>query len=184
MRTGDEVAQPTDPFAALAKLSPDLAASMFAFGKMPYEKSRLSLREFESARIRTAEINGCMICRGFRAARDLPDLLGMTADAQHPELLGRGPVPDEAFYGDVVNWRESTNYDARERIAIELAERMGLDPAPLPHDREFWSRARSAFSEEEIADLVISIAAWIAGGRVLHVLGLDTVCAAPATVAA
>jgi alkylhydroperoxidase family enzyme len=43
---------------------------------------------------------------------------------------------------------------------------------------------RSVYTEAEIADLVISIAAWIAGGRVLHALGLDTVCAAPETVGA
>ena len=184
MRSGDAVAQAADPFAALANLSPDLAASMFAFGKMPYEKSRLSLREFEAARIRTAEINGCLICQGFRAARDLPDLLGAATQAGQPELLGRGPAPDEVFYRDILDWQESTAYNERERVAIELAERMGLYPAPLPRDSEFWSRARSVFSEAEIADLVISIGAWIAGGRVLHVLGLDTVCAAPATVAA
>ncbi|MDZ4068115.1 MAG: hypothetical protein U1E06_14910 [Tabrizicola sp.] len=182
MRAGDEVAQTADPFAALTNLSPDLAASMFAFGKMPYEKSRLSLREFEAARIRTAEINGCMICQGFRAARDLPDLLGIPAEAQHPELLDRGPAPDEAFYRDILDWRGSAIYSARERIAIELAERMGLDPAPLPHDSDFWGKARSVFGEEEIADLVISIGAWIAGGRTLHVLGLDMVCAAPVSV--
>lgn len=183
MRVEDPVAQAADPFAALADLSPDLSASMFAFGKMPYEKSRLSLREFEAARIRTAEINGCQICQGFRAARDLPDLLRAGKEAQQPELLGRGPAPDEAFYRDILDWRGATAYNERERIAIELAERMGVDPAPLPHDTAFWSKARSVFSEAEIADLVISIAAWIAGGRVLHVLGLDTVCAAPATVA-
>lgn len=183
MRVEDPLAQGTDPFAALADLSPDLATSMFAFGKMPYEKSRLSLREFEAARIRTAEINGCLICQGFRAARDLPDLLGAVPQARQPELLGRGPAPDEAFYRDILDWRTSAAYDERERAAIEMAERMGMDPGPLPHDTAFWSKARSVFSEAEIADLVISIAAWIAGGRVLHVLGLDTVCAAPATVA-
>lgn len=175
------VAQTTDPFTALANLSPDLAAAIFAFGKMPYEKARLSLREFEAARIRTAEINGCLVCQGFRAARDLPDMLGTGKQALQPALLGRGPAPDEAFYREITNWRGSALYNEREKIAIELAERMGLNPAPLPHDTEFWIRARSAFRDEEIADLVISIGAWIAGGRVLHVLGLDTVCAAPAT---
>lgn len=184
MRTENPAAQAPNPFAALTDVTPEMAASLFAFGKMPYHKSRLSLREFEAARIRTADINGCLICQGFRAARDLPAMVGAATKAEHPELLGRGPAPDEAFYRDILDWRESTAYDERERVAIELAERMGLDPGPIPHDTAFWNRARSVFSEAEIADLVISIAAWIAGGRVLHVLGLDTVCATPATVPA
>jgi hypothetical protein len=102
-----------DPFTALAGLAPDLAAAMFSFAKMPYAKSRLSLREFEAARIRTADINGCMVCQGFRAARDLPGFFPAGKDARTPELLGRGPVPDEAFYRDVLDWRQSTTFPAR-----------------------------------------------------------------------
>lgn len=137
MKADNPVAQAANPFAALSDVSPDMAASLFAFGKMPYHKSRLSLREFEAARIRTAEINGCLICQGFRAVRDLPDLLGAAPQARQPELLGRGPAPDEAFYRDILDWRGSAAYNERERIAIEMAERMGLNPAPLPHDTEF-----------------------------------------------
>lgn len=184
MRIGDSVASDAEPAKVLAGLSPDLASAVFAFGKMPYAKSRLSLREFEAARIRTAQINGCLICRGFRAARDLPGLLGATATDDQPALLDRGPIPDEALYTEIENWRTSSIYTERERVAIELAERMGLEPAPLAYDEDFWQRAKGLFGDAEIADLTISIGAWIAGGRVLHVLGMDNVCAAPSAVAA
>ena len=172
----------TEPYSVLSHQAPGLAAAVFTLGKAPYDHSKLSLREFEAARIRTAEINGCLICRGFRAARDLKDLLGTSADAAEPALLSRGPVPDEAFYTEIVDWRNATNYTDRERIAIELAERMGLEPGPLAYDESFWSRAKAVFADAELADLTMSIGAWIAGGRVLHVLGLDTVCATPTNV--
>lgn len=166
----------TQPAGALVHYAPELAAAMFSFGKAPYSYSRLSLREFEAARIRTAEINGCMICRGFRADRDLEAFLGSSDDAEGPALLSRGPAPDEALYANILEWRSATNYSERERIAIELAERLGLEPGQLAYDEAFWTRAKAQFSDAEIADLTISIGAWIAGGRVLHALGLDLVC--------
>lgn len=33
------------------------------FSKAVYTKSKLSLPEFEAARARTAEINGCLVCQ-------------------------------------------------------------------------------------------------------------------------
>lgn len=167
-----------EPAGSLAHYAPELAAAMFSYGKAPYMNSKLSLREFEAARIRTAEINGCLVCRGFRAQRDLKDLLGQSSAAAGPALLSRGPIPDDALYANIVEWRTATNYSDRERVAIELAERLGLDPAPLAYDDAFWVQAKALFSDAEIADLTLSIGAWMAGGRVLHALGLDTVCAA------
>ena len=49
-----------------------IVAAGVQFSKAIYQHSKLSLREFEGARARTAEINGCTVCRTFRAGRDLP----------------------------------------------------------------------------------------------------------------
>ena len=168
----------SEPTALLSHLAPDFAAALFGLGRAPYDHTTLTLREFEAARIRTAEINGCEMCRGFRAARDLPALPGGDPGG----LLARGAVPDEAFYADILGWRESSAYGERERIAIELAERMGLDPGPLGYDQAFWERAKAHFTDAEIVELTICISAWMANGRVLHVLGLDTVCVVPTAV--
>ena len=53
---------------------------------------------------------------------------------------------------------------------------MGESPDRIAQDEEFWARANAAFSDDEIVDLSYAIASWMANGRVLHALGLDTVC--------
>jgi alkylhydroperoxidase family enzyme len=82
------------------------------------------------------------------------------------------------------NWRTSALFSVRERLAIEYAERIALEPVPLPYDDAFWGRMHAHFDEGEIADLTYSITTWIATGRVVHALGLDGACAIqPATMA-
>jgi len=166
------------PTTTLKRLSPALASAMAAYSTASYNYTRLSLREFEAARMRTALINGCTICRGFRAARDVAEFSKAIGEDIGRHLVSRGTPPDEAFYEHILSWSEADIYSPRERVAIELAERMGLDPQSLAADAPFWTRASELYSDEEIADLVMAIGSWIAGGRVLHVLGLDTVCSA------
>ena len=64
-----------DPFgyAARTHAVPIMAASS-AFAAAVYRESALPLREFEGARMRTAQINGCMVCKDLRADRDVPQL--------------------------------------------------------------------------------------------------------------
>jgi alkylhydroperoxidase family enzyme len=153
-----------------------MSIAMFGYGQAPYLHSRLTLREFEAARIRTAEINGCMVCKTFRAKRDLTRYLESGASDEQA-LLSRGPAPDEAFDASITAWRSFDIYSDRERVAIELAERMGLKPGPPSDDEAFWQLVRALFDDAEIADLTLSIGGWMAAGRAPHALGLDTVCA-------
>lgn len=166
------------PAGALARLAPGLAKAMADYSLSAFNNSRLSLREFEAGRIRTAEINGCVICRNYRSMRDFKDYAATSGRSAEVELLTRGPEPDEALYANILNWRVAENYSPREKIIIELAERMGLDPSGLPYDDDFWDRTKALLSEAEIADATICIGAWMSGGRIIHALGLDSVCAA------
>ncbi len=174
---GDE----STPFARLAHgPAADIVAAGFNFSAVTYARSKLTLREFEGARARTAEINGCRICRTWRSARDVPLLLASRGIDAADSIVSRGPEPEEAFYLSVAEWRTSPLYSPRERIAIEFAEGMGLDPQGLAADEDFWERAKALFSDEEIVDLSFCVACWMGLGRVGHVLGTDTVCAVPA----
>lgn len=159
--------------------APDLVEAGLNFSETAYAMSKLSLREFEAARIRTANINGCQICVNFRAARDVPSYLQQTGRPANQSLVSNGPVPDEAFYAGVLEWRTSPLFSARERLAIEYAEGMGLDPQGIAQDEDFWARFKAEFGDEEIVDLSYCIAGWMGLGRMAHVLGLDTVCAFP-----
>lgn len=165
-----------DPYSyAAQKLAPEIMQAGAAFSKAVYTRSQLSLREFEGARIRIADINGCLICQQFRAARDLGGLYSGT-DVRDT-VVANGDTPDEEFYAQVNSWRTATIFSPRERLAIEFAERFALEPKVLARDEDFWTRFRAEFSDAETADLANCAASWLGLGRVAHVLGFDTVCA-------
>ena len=164
---------------------PRMAAAFEELSTAVYQETTLSFREAEAARIRIAQINGCLMCQGYRIAEQLPEALLKMNSPEDPNTSGtRGEAPPEGFYEAVAgDWRKSEAFSARERLAIEFAERIALEPDPLPYNNEFWSRLQKHFDTDEVVDLTYSIAAWIATGRVVHVLGLDNACAAPMGVA-
>ncbi|WP_176593874.1 carboxymuconolactone decarboxylase family protein [Sphingobium sp. EM0848] len=154
----------------------EIMAAADAFSKAVYQHSILSLREFEGARSRIAQINGCVVCQQFRAAKDAPSMFAATGVRPGHLVSDNGPAPDEAFYDAVEQWRTSPLFSPRERIAIEFAERFAEEPKVLADDEGFWERAHAHFSDAEIVDLAHSVAAWTGLGRVAHVLGFDSVC--------
>jgi len=165
------------PFAHVAEhYAPEIAGAAGVFGTAAYQYSKLSLRELEAARYRTAQINGCNVCKSFRGGRDFPGLFAIfDGDLEH-SVYTRGPAPDEEFYSNVTSWRDYPGFSERERLAIRYAEGLGESPDRIAQDEEFWARAKDAFSDDEIVDLSYAIGSWMANGRVLHALGLDTVC--------
>jgi alkylhydroperoxidase family enzyme len=167
-----------NPFPYVAEhFAAKIVAAGMAFSKAGYEHSKLSLREFEGARARTAEINGCQFCRSFRAGRDLPEYFSAMGGSVADSVAARGPAPDEEYYRNVSNWRDSPLFSERERLAIGYAEGLGLDPQRIASDDAFWKRIKAVFSDEEIVDLSYCIAGWMGLGRVGHALGTDKVCA-------
>jgi len=156
---------------------PRMAAAAAALSQAVYQETSLSFREAEAARMRIAQINGCILCNAFRLADGLPGLLDRMGSGEAANVgEGRGPPPGPAFYEAVETWRASELFSERERLAIEYAERIAEAPRDLPHDDAFWARMHARFDEGEIVDLTYSITTWIATGRFVHVLGLDGAC--------
>ena len=61
-----------DPMMYLwTERAPALAHPAGAFSGAVYAKSTLPIREFEAARVRTAQINNCQVCLNFRSATDV-----------------------------------------------------------------------------------------------------------------
>lgn len=121
---------PDDPDIALWNgLQPRIADAAVALSEAVYQHTSLSFRVAEAARMRVAHINGCILCRNFRLATDLDDLIAR-AGAHSAANVGsaRGPVPDETFYLAIENWRESDLFSERERLAMEYAERIAEAP--------------------------------------------------------
>lgn len=123
-----------------------------------YARTTLGLREFEAARLRIAQINGCLFCLDWRTDRD-------------------GRRVEDSFADAVTRWRTTDAFDDRTRLAAEYAERYALDHHGL--DDAFWARMTAYYSQREIVELSMSIGSWLAFGRLNRVLGLDTACALP-----
>ncbi|MFD1815574.1 carboxymuconolactone decarboxylase family protein [Rhodococcus gannanensis] len=133
-----------------------LPASQFSLSV--YEHSKIDLPAFEAARLRIAQINGCIFCQDWRTERD-------------------GVKVELGFDEDVENWRTTENFDDRTRLAAEYAERYATDHHNL--DDEFWERMKAHYTDAEIVELSMSIGSWLAFGRLNRVLGLDTACVLP-----
>ena len=146
-----------DPEVRVWALRPEMGMGAGALSHAIYDESIVPVRERELARMRIAQINGCVICQQWRA----------TPGAE-------GAVTEDD-YAHVMEWRAHDGYSERERIAIDYAERFALDHHTI--DGEFYARMRAAsFTDAEILDLTVCIGGWLALGRTLHVLGLDDAC--------
>ncbi|WP_329116307.1 carboxymuconolactone decarboxylase family protein [Streptomyces sp. NBC_01465] len=137
---------------------PGIGMAAANFSLAVYAHTTLGLREFEAARLRIAQINGCVFCLDWRTEKD-------------------GEKVEEGFDDAVAEWRTADVFDDRTRLAAEYAERYALDHHNL--DDEFWERMTAHYSQVEIVELSMSIGSWLAFGRLNHVLGLDSVCVLP-----
>ncbi|MET8777201.1 carboxymuconolactone decarboxylase family protein [Nocardia sp. NPDC004654] len=154
-----DVPQGKDPIGYVwGEMVPGIGIAASGFSLAVYEHSTLGLREFEAARLRIAQINGCVFCLDWRTERD-------------------GVKVEEEFAGAVTAWRTTDAFDERTRLAAEYAERYATDHHNL--DEEFWARMKAHYSQTEIVELSMSIGSWLAFGRLNHVLGLDTACVLP-----
>lgn len=138
------------------EMVPEIGIAASTFSMSVYAHTTLSLREFEAARLRIAQINGCIFCLDWRTERD------------------DGEKVEDGFADAVIAWRTTDAFDDRTRLSAEYAERYAIDHHNL--DDEFWSRMTAHYSQAEIVELSMSIGSWLAFGRLNHVLGLDSVC--------
>ncbi|MVU76741.1 carboxymuconolactone decarboxylase family protein [Nocardia sp. ET3-3] len=140
------------------EMVPGIGVAASNFSLAVYSHSTLGLREFEAARLRIAQINGCLFCLDWRTDRG-------------------GDKVEESFAEDVTNWRTTENFDDRTRMAAEYAEVYALDHHSL--DDEFFDRMKQLYTDTEIVELSMCLGSWLAFGRLNHVLGLDAVCVLP-----
>ena len=135
-----------------ALMRTDMAVGMGALSEAVYGNTQLALREREAARWTIALINHCEVCQDTRAR-----------DAETNGV-------DEGFYADVAQWATTDALSEREKLAAEFAQRFALDH--LAMDDAFWSRLRSAYADDEIADLTICCGTFLGMGRALAVIGV------------
>ncbi len=110
--------------ARVWELRPEMGEAVRDLSIAVYQKSKLPPRVREAARMRIAEINGCVVCQGWRI----------------PELAEQGV--NEELYAHVEQWRDHPEYSEPERLAIEYAERFALDHRTI--DDAFFARLQGA----------------------------------------
>lgn len=77
---------------------------------------------------------------------------------------------DESFY-------EGKGHSERESLAAEFANRFASDHLRI--DDDLWDRLHASYSDDELVDLGLSVASWLALGRVNQVFGVDGACRIP-----
>jgi alkylhydroperoxidase family enzyme len=154
-----DIPEGKDPIGYVwGELVPGIGVAAANLSLSVYQHTTLGLREFEAARLRIAQINGCLFCLDWRTERD-------------------GVRVEDGFADAVAQWRTTDAFDDRARLAAEYAERYALDHHGL--DEEFWARMTRHYSQVEIVELTMSIGAWLVFGRLNRVFGLDAMCVLP-----
>ena len=154
-----DIPEGKDPIGYVwGELVPGIGMAAANLSLAVYQHTTLGLREFEAARLRIAQINGCMFCLDWRTERD-------------------GVKVEDDFVDAVTQWRTTDAFDDRARLAAEYAERYALDHHGL--DDEFWVRMTQHYTQVEIVELTMSIGAWLVFGRLNRVFGLDALCVLP-----
>ncbi|WP_141578040.1 carboxymuconolactone decarboxylase family protein [Actinomadura sp. WMMA1423] len=154
-----EIPEGKDPIQYVwGEMVPGIGPAASNLSLAVYAHTTLGLREFEAARLRVAQLNGCLFCLDWRTERD-------------------GHKVEEGFADAVAEWRTTGDFDDRTRLAAEYAERYILDHHGL--DEEFWARMAAHYGQAEIVELSMCIGSWLAFGRLNRVLGLDAMCVLP-----
>jgi alkylhydroperoxidase family enzyme len=134
-------------------LRPEMGGAINRLIDAAYNKSVLPVRVREAARMRIAQLNDCPVCLTFRAA----------------SVKDKGVSED--FYAHVADHGTSDLYSEQERLAIAYAERFAIDHLAI--DDAFFVGLRAVFTDAEILDLTICLAAFLGLGRLLRVLGIE-----------
>ena len=159
-----DVPEDKDPIMYVwGEMVPCIGVPASKFSMAVYEHSTLGLREFEAARLRIAQVNGCLFCQDWRTERD-------------------GVKVEDTFADAVASWRTTRDFDDRTRLAAEYAERYALDHHGL--DDGFWTRMKTHYTDKEIVELSMCLGSWLAFGRLNRVLGLDAACVLPSHLSA
>jgi AhpD family alkylhydroperoxidase len=134
-------------------LRPEMGRAVNRLVDAAYNKSILPVRVREAARMRIAQLNDCPVCLAF-----------------HAESVKEQGVTED-FYRHVGDHDTVDAFSRQEQIAIEYAERFALDHLGI--DDAFFARLAECFTDAEILDLTICLAAFLGLGRMLRSLGID-----------
>jgi alkylhydroperoxidase family enzyme len=130
--------------------SPAIALAYLAFGDAARKHGRLPFRLVELVRLRVAFHNQCRMCMSLRYAG--------------PE----GAPVDEALVCSLEKPYEADDLTPAERAALAYADRMATDHLSIGD--EMFAELRRHFSDAELMELCLRVAANVGFGRMAAVL--------------
>ena len=86
--------------------------------------------------------------------------------------------PSSGTVGNANLVRVAVVHDPRDAIPLQ-GTWIGKATDHLAMDDKLWNRLRAVYSDDELVDLGLSVAAWLALGRVNQVFGIDGACRIP-----
>ncbi|QOZ30225.1 carboxymuconolactone decarboxylase family protein [Bradyrhizobium sp. CCBAU 51753] len=105
-------------------------------------KQALPEKLLELVHLRASQINGCSVCVDM-----------------HPKLARRAGETDERLFA-VAAWRDAPYFTAAERAALALTEAVTrLSDREDPVSDAVWNEAAKHYNEQQLASLVLGIAA-------------------------
>jgi uncharacterized peroxidase-related enzyme len=116
---------------------PEILRTMIAHFRAVMETGTVGIKLKELVAIRTSQINHCDYCL------DSHNRLGLKYGWTEEQLA------------DLANFRTRSDFNPREKAALELAERETMDSNRV--DDEFWAGLRHHFDEGEIIELAAVI---------------------------
>jgi AhpD family alkylhydroperoxidase len=114
--------------------------ALLGLGGYLMKSGKLDKNLVELVNMRVSQINGCAYC----------------LDMHSKDLRAAGETEQRLYL--ISAWREAPFYTDRERAALEWAEAVTLITDGHVPD-EVYGRARAQFSEEELIDLTLAVAA-------------------------
>jgi len=127
---------------------PEVAARQFAAMSRLEASIELDGGLRELVKVRASQLNGCAFC----------------IDMHWKDAVVAGEEENRLYLLNA--WRESPVYSEREQAALDLCEAMTLIHTGHVPDA-VWDRARAAFPDEELAQLVFQITAINAWNRLM-----------------
>ncbi len=137
--------------------TPELTRAAAMYSAAVYHHSSIPLRLRELMRYRIALINRCTVCMDTRL--EGADEIGMTDD-------------DYAF---MEAWRDHDGFSDVEKLVIEFAELYCIDHLAL--DQAFFDRLLAEFTPDQVQELGLCVASWLALGRFTAVYDAGVSCA-------
>lgn len=115
---------------------PELLKAIVPTFEAFFAKGLVEPHIYELMRLKTGQINDCAYCMAVRT-QGVKD----TVQSKEHAMLEHQPEPSDVL-------------TEREAVAIQLAERIALDPHTV--DKRFWTKLSGVFTEDEIVELVFA----------------------------